>query len=242
MPRGVGACIHTLPESVVSLIPWRPRCSEEAAVPLDRPQSRKRCSNAGTFVARDNRLATSVRTHFFDFGSVAAVDRKLFRSADAWDEFSFAGSPRGEEDGEGELREHRLRVESAQVVRSSALGGRPPRRGESARTRWSCGGVRPPNFQTRRLHGRAHWTRRRRYGRAGVHTEHAVKRVGSAVEWQGGATCTVEATCARDIAQAAGVCSQHAWCGGEGDCASRHAESSAEEARICVEERAFRAR
>ena len=34
LPRGVGACIHTLPESVVSLIPWRPRCSEEAAVPL----------------------------------------------------------------------------------------------------------------------------------------------------------------------------------------------------------------
>ena len=34
LPRGVEACIHTLPESVVSLIPWRPRCSEEAAVPL----------------------------------------------------------------------------------------------------------------------------------------------------------------------------------------------------------------
>ena len=35
-----------------------------------------------------------MRTHFFDFGSVAAVDRKLFRSADAWDEFSFAVLPR----------------------------------------------------------------------------------------------------------------------------------------------------
>ena len=76
LPRGVGACIHTLPESVVSLIPWRPRCSEEAAVPLGRPQSRKRCSNAGTFVARDNRLATSVQTHFFDSGSAAAVGRQ----------------------------------------------------------------------------------------------------------------------------------------------------------------------
>ena len=85
LPRGVGACIHTLPESVVSLIPWRPRCSEEAAVPLGRPQSRKRCSYARKFVARDNRLAISVQTLFFDFGSVAAVDRKLFRSADAWD-------------------------------------------------------------------------------------------------------------------------------------------------------------
>ena len=38
-----------------------------------------------------------------------------------------------------------------------------------------------------------------------------------------------------------GVCSQHAWCGGEGDCARKRAGSSAEEARICVEERAFRA-
>ena len=68
------------------------------------------------------------------------------------------------------------------------------------------------------------------------------RRVGSALEWQGGATCTVKETCARDSAQAAGVCSQHAWCGGEGDCASKRAGSSAEEARICVEERAFRAR
>ena len=39
------------------------------------------------------------------------------------------------------------------------------------------------------------------------------RRVGSALEWLGGATCTVEETCARDSAQAAGVCSQHAWCG-----------------------------
>ena len=67
LPRGVEACIHTLPELVVSLIPWRPRCSEEAAVPLDRPQSRKRCSNAGTFVARDNKLAISVQTPLLRF-------------------------------------------------------------------------------------------------------------------------------------------------------------------------------
>ena len=87
LPRGVEACIHTIPESVVSLIPWRPRCSEEAAVPVSGQSAVKgsRCFNAGTSVARDNRLAISVQTHFFDFGSVAAVDRKLFRSADAWD-------------------------------------------------------------------------------------------------------------------------------------------------------------
>ena len=34
LPLRREACIHTLLESVVSLITWRPRCSEEAAVPL----------------------------------------------------------------------------------------------------------------------------------------------------------------------------------------------------------------
>ena len=53
------------------------------------------------------------RPHFFDFGSVAAVDRKLFRSADAWDGFSFAGSPTGEEGGGKEKPwKQRLRVKS----------------------------------------------------------------------------------------------------------------------------------
>ena len=52
----------------------------------------------------------------------------------------------------------------------------------------------------------------------------------------------MEETCARDSAQAAEVRSQRAWCGGEGDCARKRAGSSAEEERICVEERAFRAR
>ena len=69
-------------------------------------------SRRGTFVGRDNRLAISVQTHFFDFGSVAAVDRKLFRSADAWDGFSFAGSPTGEEGGKEKPWKQRLRVKS----------------------------------------------------------------------------------------------------------------------------------
>ncbi len=71
-------------------------------------------SRRGTSVARDNRLAISVQTHFFDFGSVAAVDRKLFRSADAWDEFSFAGSPRGEE--RADLSEAVLKLLARSVV------------------------------------------------------------------------------------------------------------------------------
>jgi len=57
-----------------------------------------------------------------------------------------------------------------------------------------------------------------------------------------GGGSTVEETCARDSAQAAEVRSHRAWCGGEGDCARKRAGSSAEEERICVEERAFRAR
>jgi hypothetical protein len=55
-----------------------------------------------------------------------------------------------------------------------------------------------------------------------------------------GGGSTVEETCA--LSQAAQVRSQRAWCGGEGDCARKRAGSSAEEERICMEERAFRAR
>ena len=50
---------------------------------------------------------------------------------------------------------------------------------------------------------------------------------------------TEEETCARDSAQAAEVRSQRAWCGGEGDCARKRLGSSAQEARIGVEEKAF---
>ena len=42
-----------------------------------------------------------------------AVDSKLFRSADAWDGFSFAGSPTGEEGGSEKPWKQRLRVKSA---------------------------------------------------------------------------------------------------------------------------------
>ena len=65
-------------ESVVSLITWRPRCSEEAAVPVSGQSAVKgsRCFKAGTFVGRTNRLANSVQTHFFDTGSAAAVGRQ----------------------------------------------------------------------------------------------------------------------------------------------------------------------
>ena len=83
--RGVRPHPHAS-EPVVSLITWRPQAWERRkSLRVDDHSQRSRCFHAGTLVARDNKLAISVQTHFFDFGSVAAVDRKLFRSADAWD-------------------------------------------------------------------------------------------------------------------------------------------------------------
>jgi len=49
-----------------------------------------RCFNAGTSVARDNRLATSVQTHFFDSGSAAAVGRQ-----ERWTQRLFAWLAKG---------------------------------------------------------------------------------------------------------------------------------------------------
>ena len=43
---------------------------------VDHRSRRSSCSNAGTSVVRDNRLANSVQTHFFDTGSAAAVGRQ----------------------------------------------------------------------------------------------------------------------------------------------------------------------
>ena len=61
-------------------------------------------------------------THYpFNFGSVAAVDRKLFRSADAWDGFSFAGSPTGEEGGKEKPWKQRLRSRSARGEKEKAM-------------------------------------------------------------------------------------------------------------------------
>ena len=91
LPRGVEACIHTLPESVVSLIPWRPRCSEEAAVPLGRPQSRKRCSNARDVCCTRQQTGEFCADPFL---SIPAV-RQLSAGKSAGPSASSSGSPRG---------------------------------------------------------------------------------------------------------------------------------------------------
>ena len=74
-------------------------------------------------------------THYsFNFGSAAAVDRKLLRFADARNGFSFAGSPKGEEGGK--LRKQRLRAESApgeEALRTPVARGERARRGGADR-------------------------------------------------------------------------------------------------------------
>ena len=152
LPRGVGACIHTLPESVVSLIPWRPRCSEEAAVPLGRPQSRKRCSNARDVCCTRQQTGDLCADPFLRFRQCGSCRPQVI---------SFCGrvgriasqARQGGRPEEKENFESNGCARRTHVVRSSALGRRPTRGGESARTRWSCGGARPPNFQDRRCTG-----------------------------------------------------------------------------------------
>jgi len=156
LPRGVEACIHTLPESVVSLIPWRPRCSEEAAVPVSGQSAVKEA-----LFRREGRLlyaTTDWRILCRPISSIPAV-RQLSAGKGVGRNSPSSGSPQGAEGGRWKtstataacIERARRAGEGAasRVVRSCAQGRRPTRGGESARTRWSCGGARPPNLQTR---------------------------------------------------------------------------------------------
>ena len=92
LPRGVGACIHTLPESVVSLIPWRPRCSEEAAVPLSGQTAVKEA-----LFRREGRLlyaTTDWRILCRPISSTPAV-RQLSAGKSGLAQRSSPGSPKG---------------------------------------------------------------------------------------------------------------------------------------------------
>jgi hypothetical protein len=139
-----------------------PRCLREDGEPTASPglvlirQSRK------TLYLDGGRLLvapTDWRILCRPISSTQAV-RQLSAGKSGLAQRSSPGSTRGEEGGklQATSEEQRLRGENAQVVRRSALGRRPTRGGESARTRWSCrGNARPPNLQARRSHGRAHW-------------------------------------------------------------------------------------
>jgi len=147
LPRGVGACIHTLPESVVSLIPWRPRCSEEAAVPLGRPQSRKRCSDARDVCCTRQQTGEFCADPFLRYrqcGScrqARALDAALLRLA----------RHRERKVEGGKLRQQRLRASSARGGQEKALHrglcgaarrGSDLRAGEKVRERAGVAGAR----------------------------------------------------------------------------------------------------
>ena len=134
------------------------------------------CFNAGTSVARDNRLATSVQTHFFDSGSAAAVGRQ-----ERWTQRLFVWLAKGGrtvEDFESNGCARRARK-----LCGAAHWGGDLRAGEKVRERAGVAGeararrISRPGDRTGEHTGK----RRRRYGRAGVHTENAwSRRVGSA--------------------------------------------------------------
>jgi hypothetical protein len=167
------ACIHTLPESVVNLITWRPRCSEEAAVPL----SGQTTVNGAAVSTRGRLLyaTTDWRLLCRPISSIPAV-RQLSAGKSVGRSDSSPGLPKGE-DG-GKLRE---RASCAEKRTGEATYA-----GESARTRWSCGGSgRPPNFQARRSHGRAHWQKETAlWSRWGAHRERVEADAWSAL-WSG---------------------------------------------------------
>ena len=82
-------CVRPHPhasEPVVSLITCRPQAWERRlSLRVDSRSQRSRCFHARTSVVRDNRLAISVQTHFFDSGGAAAVGRQ-----DRWTQRFFA--------------------------------------------------------------------------------------------------------------------------------------------------------
>jgi len=150
LPRGVGACIHTLPESVVSLIPWRPRCSEEAAVPLSGQTAVKEALfQRGEVCCSRQQTGDLCADPFLRFRQCGSCRPQVISFCGRGGRIASRARQGGRTE-EKETFESNGCARRAHVVRSSALGRRPTRGGESARTRWSCGGARPPNLQTRR--------------------------------------------------------------------------------------------
>ena len=99
LPRGVRPASTRFLESVVSLITWRPRCSEEAAVPVSGQSAVKEA-----LFRREGRLLYATtdwrilcRPICFDTGSAAAVGRQ-----ERWTQRFFVWLAEGGEDG-GEL-------------------------------------------------------------------------------------------------------------------------------------------
>jgi hypothetical protein len=208
-----GLSLH-VSEPVVSLITWLPRCSEEATVPGGQVVVKE-----ALFQRRDV-CCTRQQTCDFcadPFLSIPAV-LQLPAGKDVGRSASLPGSPRGG---------GRWKNSTTTVTRTE----RARREGEG--DAWKNSTATVARTERARLEGEG----------AASHLCEEAHRGGDVCarhRIDGGST--MEETCARDSAQAADVRSQRAWCGGEGDCARKRAGSSAEEDRICMEERAFRAR
>ena len=133
MRRGVRPHPHAS-ESVVSLITWRPQAWERRkSLRLDDRSQRSRCFHAGTSVARDNRRATSVQTHFFDSGSAAAAGGQERAGHTLFARLATGGrkvDSNGCAHGACEAGRRRRCIASCTEKRT---GGRPTRVGESAR-------------------------------------------------------------------------------------------------------------
>ena len=126
---------------------------------LSRPQSKEAAvSTRGRLL----HATTDWRILCRPISSIPAV-RQLSAGKGVGRNSPSSGSPQGAEGGRWKtstataacIERARRAGEGAasRVVRSCAQGRRPTRGGESARTRWSCGGARPPNFQDRRCTG-----------------------------------------------------------------------------------------
>ena len=132
-------------------------------------------SRRGTFVGRTNRLANSVQTHFFDSGSAAAVGGQERTGPTLFARLAKGGgrwkTSRAHQKSNGCAR--RTRKLCGEVHWGGDL-----RAGEKVRERAGVAGeararrISRPGDRT----GEHTGTRRRRYGRAGVHTEHALKQ------------------------------------------------------------------
>ena len=102
-------------------------------------------SRRGTSVARDNRLATSVQTHFFDSGSAAAVGRQ-----ERWTQLLFVWLAKGGRNGGNTSRAPVARSPSCAEQRT---GEATYARGRKCENALELRGRAPAEFPGQAMHG-----------------------------------------------------------------------------------------
>ena len=155
--RSEASSLHAS-EPVVSLITWRPQAWERRlSLRVDSRSQGSAVPTQGRLLHATTDWRSLCRPISFDSGSAAAVGRQ-----ERWTQRLFVWLAKGGrtvEDFESNGCARRAREAGR---RRRCIAGCAERRageatyargGESARTRWSCGGARPPNFQDRRCTG-----------------------------------------------------------------------------------------